>query len=51
MSMSVVLPLTQESAVHADPLIPAWAVGALVLGTLIFLLVVLLMFGAGRDHS
>ena len=38
-------------ASHGDPAISPYAVGAITFGILAALLVVLLMFGAGREHS
>ncbi|HQR26204.1 MAG TPA: hypothetical protein PLP61_04105 [Nocardioides sp.] len=40
-----------SSALVAVQAISPYAVGAVVLGLLLFLLVALLIFGAGRDHS
>lgn len=40
-----------SSSLVAVLAVPPVAVGAVTLGILLFLLVGLLMFGAGRDHS
>jgi hypothetical protein len=36
---------------HGEPTIPAWGVGGLALGILLTLLVLLIIFGGGREHS
>ncbi len=40
-----------ETAEHSSSSISPYAVGGVTLGILLLLLVVLLMFGKGRDHS
>ena len=50
MSMTSLLITASESA-KGEPAIPAAAVGGLALGILLVFLVILLMFGAGREHS
>ena len=51
MSLTSVITVAAETAEQGDPAIHPYAVGALALGILLFLLIALLMFGAGRDHS
>lgn len=51
MSLSSLAITAAESGHHADPTIPAWGIGAIALGFLLSLMVVLLMFGGGREHS
>jgi hypothetical protein len=41
----------EETAEHASNVPNPWLVGGIVLGILLVLLVALLMFGAGREHS
>lgn len=36
---------------HGDPAVPAWVVGASALGILLLLLLALVAFGGGREHS
>jgi hypothetical protein len=45
------LTIVAAEASHGDPAISPYAVGAITFGILAALLVVLLMFGAGREHS
>jgi hypothetical protein len=49
--MSSALLRLAETTEHSSSSISPYAVGGIVLGFLLFLLVVLLMFGKGRDHS
>jgi hypothetical protein len=44
-----VLALAAEG--HSEPTIHPYAVGGLALGILLLLMLVLLAFGAGREHS
>jgi len=39
------------AAEHGEPAISPYAVGAIALGILLTLLVVLIAFGGGREHS
>ena len=48
MSLSAVVVLAAESS---EPAIHPYAVGGIALGILLGLLVALLAFGAGREHS
>jgi hypothetical protein len=50
MSMTSLL-ITASETTKADPTVPHWVVGALALGILLAFMAVLLMFGAGREHS
>jgi len=43
--------IVAAEAGHGDPTVPPVVVGAIAFGVLAFALVVLLMFGAGREHS
>jgi hypothetical protein len=36
---------------HGEPPVPAWVVGASALGILLLLLIALVAFGGGREHS
>jgi hypothetical protein len=45
------LVITASEAAKDEPTIHPYAVGALALGILLAFLVILLMFGAGREHS
>jgi hypothetical protein len=36
---------------HGDPAVPAWVVGAIALGILLAMLLALVAFGGGREHS
>lgn len=45
----VVVRAAEES--HGDPVVPAWAVGAGTLAILLAMLVALVAFGGGREHS
>lgn len=40
-----------ESEQLSDPAVPSWAVGLLVFGILVALLVGLIAFGGGREHT
>jgi hypothetical protein len=40
-----------ETEKLSDPAVPAWAVGLLAFGILVSLLVGLVAFGGGREHS
>ncbi len=48
---SPVTRLAAETAEHSSSGLSPYAVGGIALGILLFLLIALLMFGAGRDHS
>ena len=50
MSLTSLIITASESA-EGDPTIPAVVVGAIALGVLLAFLAILLMFGAGREHS
>lgn len=54
MSASLVTALVTaaaESEVHSDPAVPAWAIGLIAFGILLALLLGLVSFGGGREHS
>lgn len=54
MSLSTVHTLVAaaaESEVHSDPAVPPWAIGLVTLVILVGLLVGLVAFGGGREHS
>jgi hypothetical protein len=40
-----------ESEQLSDPAVPAWVIGLLAFGILVSLLVGLIAFGGGREHS
>jgi len=48
--MSLIL-AAAEGAEHGDPAISPYLVGAIALGSLLLLMVGLLAFGKGREHS
>lgn len=48
--VTTVVPGLSEGAVH-EPAVSPYAVGLGVFGILLLLMLGLLMFGAGRDHS
>ncbi|MFS3129873.1 hypothetical protein ACLM5J_15850 [Nocardioides sp. Bht2] len=48
MSLSTFVLTASEAS---EPALSPWAVGGIVLAILLSLLVVLIMFGAGREHS
>lgn len=50
MSLSALTTLAAETA-ESEPLMPAWVVGAGTLAVLLLLLVALLVFAGGREHS
>ncbi|WP_370289892.1 hypothetical protein [Nocardioides sp.] len=43
--------LRASEAGAEDPALPAWAVGLIALGILLALLLALIAFGGGREHS
>ena len=43
--------ITAAEEIHGGPAVSPIAVGAIALGLLLVLLVALLMFGKGREHS
>ncbi|CAM3451021.1 hypothetical protein NODU109028_17585 [Nocardioides dubius] len=49
MSISTLVIAASESS--GEPTLSPYAVGGIALGILLALLVVLIMFGAGREHS
>ena len=52
MSLSLITTAVLRAAEEAgDPAVPAWAIGALALGILLVLLIGLVSFGGGREHS
>lgn len=52
MSLSLITAAVLRAAEElGDPAVPAWAVGALALGILLSLLIALVAFGGGREHS
>jgi len=50
MSLTTLIVAAAETG-HAEPAVPAFAVGAITLGILLAMLIVLVMFGGGREHS
>jgi len=53
MSLSQIALLVTRAAEesHGDPAVPAWVVGGGALGILLVLLIALVAFGGGREHS
>ncbi|MEO9323570.1 hypothetical protein ABFT23_08780 [Nocardioides sp. C4-1] len=55
MSLSTVTALVtaaaEEAEQHGDPAVPVWVVGLLAFGILMSLLIGLIAFGGGREHS
>ncbi len=49
--MSLTSLVTTAAEVHGEPVVHPYVVGAVTLAVLLTLLVGLLMFGKGRDHS
>ncbi len=49
--MSLSSMITAAAEVHSEPVIHPYAVGAVALGILLAMLLGVMMFGAGRDHS
>jgi hypothetical protein len=49
--LSTVITLAAESAEHGDPAISPFAVGGIALGLLLLLLLGVVSFGGGREHS
>ncbi len=52
MSLSLVTTAVLRASEEAgDPAVPAWVIGAIALGILLSLLIGLVSFGGGREHS
>jgi len=55
MSLSVitaaVVTATEEGVHHGDPAVHPYVVGGIALGILLVLLIALVAFGGGREHS
>ena len=55
MSLSTVPALLSAVAAEteelSDPAVPAWAIGLLAFGILLAMLIALVAFGGGREHS
>jgi uncharacterized membrane protein YadS len=49
--MSLSSMVTAAAEVHSEPVINPYAVGAVTLAILLAMLLGVMMFGAGRDHS
>jgi hypothetical protein len=49
--LSTVITLAAESAEHGEPVLHPYAVGGIALGLLLVLLVAVVSFGGGREHS
>ncbi|MDO9457408.1 hypothetical protein [Nocardioides sp.] len=48
---AVVTAVAAETEELSDPAVPAWVIGLLAFGILVALLVGLVAFGGGREHS
>ncbi len=52
MSSSLIATAVLRASEEAgDPAVPAWVIGAIALGILMALLIGLVSFGGGREHS
>jgi hypothetical protein len=52
MSLSqIALTLTQAAEEHGEPAVHPWFVGGAALGILLLMLIILVAFGGGREHS
>jgi len=49
--LSTVITLAAETAEHGEPALHPYAVGGIALGLLLVLLVAVVSFGGGREHS
>lgn len=50
MSLNTLIVAAAEAG-HEEPAVSPWLVGGIALSILLFFLMVVLMFGAGREHS
>ncbi|WP_170219296.1 hypothetical protein [Nocardioides litoris] len=48
---TVLTTVAAESGEHSDPAVPVWVVGLIAFGILLALLVGVVAFGGGREHS
>jgi uncharacterized protein (DUF2062 family) len=51
MSLSALTLQAAEIAEHGEPAVSPYVIGAIALGILLFLLLALITFGGGREHS
>jgi hypothetical protein len=52
MSLSTLaIALSESAAEHSEPAVSPYTVGAIALGILIVMMLILLAFGGGREHS
>ena len=49
--LSTAITLAAETSGHSEPAIHPYAVGAIALGILLLMLLALVTFGGGREHS
>ena len=49
--LSTVITLASETSGHGEPAVHPYVVGAIALGILLALLLALVTFGGGREHS
>ena len=49
--LSTVITLAAESSEHGEPAVHPYLVGAIALGILLLMLLALMSFGGGREHS
>ncbi|MGA8256409.1 MAG: hypothetical protein WB767_07520 [Nocardioides sp.] len=47
----VVLRAAEEGAEHGDPAVSPWVIGGITLAILLGMLLALVAFGGGREHS
>lgn len=51
MSLTTVAVLAAEAETHSEPAVSPWVVGGIALGILLAMMVALVAFGGGREHS
>ena len=49
--LSTVITLAAETAEHGEPAVPPFAIGGIALALLLLLLLGVVSFGGGREHS
>ena len=51
MSLSTFAAVAAETGAHSEPAVSPWVIGGTALGILLALLLALVAFGGGREHS